>query len=119
MATAERELSAIEDTLAWLHDDLGLTYDQIGSFLNVSDRTLRRWRNHAHLPRERQKERIEDLNELRHVLHDVFPDSESREEWLHSPSSLLRGRTPISLLRKGQVSRVVDALATLASGAFV
>jgi uncharacterized protein (DUF2384 family) len=118
MATAEAEIRAIDETLSWAHDEVGLTYDQIGGILAVSERTLRRWRQEQHAPRPRQKERIEDLRELKHVLRAVFPELPAREQWLHSPSGLLRGRTPISLLRRGQVSRVASALATLESGAF-
>jgi uncharacterized protein (DUF2384 family) len=119
MATAERELKALEETLRWTHDELGLTYEEIGATLDVSERTLRRWRNHDHLPRPRQRRRIEDLRELRHVLHDTFPAPQDQAEWLHSPSPILRGRTPMSYLRAGRISPVVEALATLESGAFV
>lgn len=118
MATAEQELKAIDRTLAWAHDELGLTYDQIGSTLKVSDRTLRRWRMNKQMPRHRQRDRIEDLRELCHLLQEAFPKPEHRDEWLHSPSALLRGRTPISVLRAGNIARVVDALATLESGVF-
>src|SRR4051794_26463363 len=112
------EIERMDDALDWAHDELGLTYDQIGAALNVSERTLRRWRAHAHAPRARQKELIEDLRELRHVLSAPFPDPRLRLQWLHSPEPLLRGRTPISFLRAGHVSKVVDVLATLESGAF-
>jgi uncharacterized protein (DUF2384 family) len=118
MATAEIELEAIDETLNWAHDEVGLTFDQIGGLLDVSERTLRRWRHDGHVPRARQKERIEDLRELQHLLREVFPEPRGRAQWLHSPSGLLRGRSPISLLRAGKVSRVVGALATLESGAF-
>lgn len=118
MATAEVELRAVNEALGWAHDELGLTYDQIGTVLDVSGRTLRRWRSRQFAPGSRQKARLEDLHELRHVLEDVFPQPEDRREWLFSRSPMLRGRTPISLLRAGQVSRVVEALAALESGAF-
>jgi uncharacterized protein (DUF2384 family) len=118
MSMAEIEIRAIDETLGWAHGELGLTYDQIGSILAVSERTVRRWRQEQQVPRPRQKERIEDLRELKHVLREVFPEPGARDLWLHSPSGLLRGRTPMSLLRRGQVSRVASVLATLESGAF-
>lgn len=118
MSTAQIEIHTIGETLTWAHDEMGLTYDQIGGILEVSGRTLRRWRHDNQEPRPRQKERIEDLRELKYVLREVFPEPEAREQWLHSPSKLLRGRTPMSLLRRGQVARVASALATLESGAF-
>ena len=85
MATAEIEVRAIDDTLVWAHDELGLTYDQIGTILDVSERTLRRWRNDGSVPRVRQKERIEDLRELQHVLGEVFPEAEARALVIHEP----------------------------------
>jgi uncharacterized protein (DUF2384 family) len=118
MATAAFEIRSLEDALAWAHDELGLTYDQIGAVLNVSERTLRRWRSHDHAPRARQRELIEDLRELRHVLAAVFPNPALRQQWLHSPEPMLRGRTPISFLRAGRIAKVVEVLATLESGAF-
>ena len=118
MATAAVEIRNLEDALAWAHDEVGLTYDQIGTALQVSERTLRRWRSHDHAPRARQRELIEDLRELRHVLGDVFADPGLRQQWLHSPEPMLRGRTPISFLRAGRVARVVEVLASLESGAF-
>jgi uncharacterized protein (DUF2384 family) len=118
MSTAAIEIQAIDDTLSWAHNDVGLTYDQISGILAVSERTLRRWRKEQQVPRPQVRERIEDLRELRYLLLEVFPEEAARTQWLHSPSGLLRGRTPISLLRRKQVSRVASALATLESGAF-
>jgi uncharacterized protein (DUF2384 family) len=119
MATTERELDAAQETVEWSHDALGLTYEEIGTTLGVTERTLRRWRNGLNLPRRSQREKLEDLRELRYLLAQVFPQPADREEWLHSPSRLLRGRTPISFLRHGRVAAVRDALATLESGAFL
>jgi hypothetical protein len=62
-------------------------------------------------PRRSQREKLEDLLELRYLIAQVFPQPADREEWLHSPSRLLRGRTPISSLRQGWVAAVRDALA--------
>jgi transcriptional regulator with XRE-family HTH domain len=119
MATTERELDAAQETVDWGHDALGLTYEEIGATLGVSERTLRRWRNGLNLPRRSQREKLEDLRELRYLLAEVFPQPADRDEWLHSSSRLLRGRTPISFLRQGRVAAVRDALATLETGAFL
>jgi uncharacterized protein (DUF2384 family) len=119
MATAEAEVREIGKTLTWAHDDVGLTYDQLGGILSVSERTLRRWRHSEHAPRLRKREAIEHLRELQHLLAEVFPEAAVRETWLNAPSKLLRGRSPISVLRAGHVSRVVGALATMESGAFL
>jgi uncharacterized protein (DUF2384 family) len=119
MATTEREMEAAQETVGWSHDALGLTYEEIGTTIGVSERTLRRWRNGLNLPHRSQRERLEDLRELRFLLGEVFPKPEDQDEWLRSPSRILRGRTPISFLRQGKVAPVRDALATLESGAFL
>jgi hypothetical protein len=116
MARTEAETRGLDATLSWAHDALGLTYEQIGEILEVSGRTLRRWRRHQHRPRALQQEIIDDLGELRHVLDETFPQPENLIEWLHSSSRLLRGRTPMSFLRAGRVTLLVDALATLEAG---
>jgi hypothetical protein len=113
MATAEAEIRAVDATVAWVHDALGLTYNQIGELLEVSERTLRRWRRHEHRPRGLQQEILEDLRELKHLLEEAFPTPRQRDEWLHASTSLLRGRTPISFLRTGRVTLIIDALATV------
>jgi uncharacterized protein (DUF2384 family) len=119
MAPVSHEINAIDQMIAWAHDDLGLTYDELGTILGVTDRTLRRWRTHDQMPHRKQRDRVEDLRELKHLLDSEFPNAEHRQEWLHSSNPRLRGRTPISLLRSGSISRVVDELATMESGAFL
>lgn len=118
MATVERELTVFDETLRWVHDEIGLTYAEIGSILEVSEPTRRRWRSHDHQPRASQNARMEDLYEFRQVLTKVYREADDRREWLNSPSRMLRGRTPISFLRTGKLSRVVSVLAALESGAF-
>jgi hypothetical protein len=81
--------------------------------------TRARKRHRSLAPRRSQRERLEGRPELRYLLARVFPQAADRDEWLHSSSRLLRGRTPISLLRQGRVAAVRDALATLETGAFL
>jgi uncharacterized protein (DUF2384 family) len=119
MGHAAHVLDAIDEIIAWAHDELGLTYDEIGSVIGVTDRTLRRWRTHDQVPHRKQRDRVEDLRELRYLLQSVFPKPEHRQEWLHASNAGLRGRTPLSLVRAGRVERIVDELATFESGAFV
>jgi hypothetical protein len=58
------------------------------------------------------------MRELRFLLETVFPDPEARVEWLHSSVPAIRGRTPISAIRRGQVDDVIGVLAGIESGAF-
>jgi uncharacterized protein (DUF2384 family) len=119
MPSGMHEQRALEDTLRGAHEELGLTYEQISSTLRVSERTLRRWRYRAHQPQDRHRERVEALRELLHVLGVVFPESDDRHEWLSTPNPHLRGRSPVSHLRAGQVRPVTELLAKLESGAFL
>lgn len=113
------ELRALEGTLQGAQEELGFTYEQLGAALHVSERTLRRWRYHAHRPQDRHRLRIENLRELLHVLRALFPGDADRQEWLHTPNPHLRGRSPISLIRSGRIGPVLELLATLEAGAFV
>lgn len=110
---------SVPATLYWAHERLGLTYAQIGVILGTSERTVRRWQGGVGGPGPRRTARFDELRTLRDVLHAVFPDEESGDEWLQAPSPMLHGRTPISELRRGRVSRIVGVLATLESGAFL
>lgn len=67
-------------TVEWSHDALGLTYQEIGATLGVSECTLRRWRNGLNLPRRSQREKLEDLRELRYLLAQVFPQPADQDE---------------------------------------
>jgi hypothetical protein len=58
------------------------------------------------------------MRELRFLLETVLPDRDDRVEWLYESVPLLRGRTPISLIRLGRLGDVIGVLAGLASGAF-
>lgn len=115
----ERELEDAQETVDWSHDVLGLTYDEISKLLGVSEHTLSRWRA-GHNPADRgPSEKLEDLRELHSLIVEVFRQPADRDEWLRASSRLLRGRTPISILRQGRVAAVRDALATLNVGAFL
>jgi putative toxin-antitoxin system antitoxin component (TIGR02293 family) len=119
MQTGGFEQRALEGTLRGAQEELGFTYEQLSATLHVSERTLRRWRYHAHRPQDRHRLRIENLRELLHVLRALFPGDADRQEWLHTPNPHLRGRSPISLIRSGRVGPVLELLATLEAGAFV
>ncbi len=104
--------------VTWAREILELTYPEIGSALEVNRRTVMRWAHSEHAPSIQHLAKLEDLGELRHLLETVFPDAETGSQWLHSPVPMLRGRTPMALIRSGDLQAVIGVLAGLEAGAF-
>ncbi len=104
--------------VTWAREILELTYPEIGSALEVNRRTVMRWAQSEHAPSIQHLAKLEDLGELRHLLETVFPDTETGSQWLHTPVPVLRGRTPMALIRSGDLRAVIGVLAGLEAGAF-
>lgn len=118
------ELKVATRAIEWARTALGLSYAEIGDAIGASERTVIRWAQQSHPPRREHREQIEKLNELRQLLTTIFGDSAGdnatvAQEWLHEPVPMLRGRTPMSLIVKGQIDDVLGVLAGLESGAFI
>jgi uncharacterized protein (DUF2384 family) len=106
-------------TIEWASEDLGLSYDQIGSAVGADRRTIHRWRAAESRPSRTHQERVEKLQQLRYLLESAFRDERAVLEWLHSPVPAFRGRSPLSLLREGQLDELIEAVATLDAGSVV
>lgn len=104
--------------VAWAREILELTYPEIGTALEVNRRTVMRWAQSEHAPSLQHLAKLEDFSEFRHLLETVFPDLEAGSEWLHTPVPMLRGRTPMALIRAGDLHEVIGVLAGLEAGAF-
>ena len=65
------------------------------------------------------QERVEKLQQLRYLLESAFQDERAMLEWLHSPVPAFRGRSPLSLLKEGQLDELIEAVATLDAGSVV
>jgi hypothetical protein len=118
MVTIEREVRAANETLDWAHELLGLEWTEVAAAVGADRRTIYRWRRGLSAPSPEHRERIEDMRELRFLLETVFPDSNARLEWLHSSVPAFRGRTPVSMIRRGRLGDVIGVLAGVESGAF-
>ena len=119
MTPIELERAAASEVVAWAHDDLDLGYLEIGLAVDADERTVRRWEDRQVSPRGYHRAKLEEFRELRHLLGAVFESEEEAGRWLHSSIPAFRGRTPISLIRRGQVETVIEALATMESGAYL
>ncbi len=114
------ELKVATRAIEWARTALGMSYIEVGGAIGASERTVIRWVQQSHPPRREHRERIEKLNELRQLLATIFgDDATATQEWLHEPVPMLRGRTPMSLIVKGQLDDVIGVLAGLESGAFI
>jgi len=119
MSPVELERAAAAATIAWARDELALVYREIGQAVDADERTVRRWVGKEISPKGRHREKIEELRELRHLLAAVFESPEEAEKWLHTSVRAFRGRTPLSVIREGQVQEVIGVLATIESGAYL
>jgi uncharacterized protein (DUF2384 family) len=120
MATAaERIRDHALGTVEWAREQFDLTYDEVGEALGVSDRTLLRWRTLDHMPRRRTLARIEQLQELKHLLETVFPTTEMAQQWMTEPNPELRGKTPLAYVRAGRAPKVVEMLASFEAGVYL
>jgi uncharacterized protein (DUF2384 family) len=106
-------------TVGWARTALGLSYAEIAIVTGAAERTAIRWAQQRHPPRLQHRNRLEKLNELRQLLAAAFgADTTAAQEWLHGPVAMLRGRTPHSLVIRGDLDDVIGILAGLESGAF-
>jgi len=117
-ATSNHEARAVNDTLDWAHETLGLDWTEVAAAVDADRRTIYRWRRGLSAPRREQRERIDDMRELRFLLETVPPDPDARLEWLHCSVPALRGGKPVSVIRRGRVVDVMGVLAGVYSGAF-
>lgn len=104
--------------LDWARTELALSIEEIAEVLGASPRSVNRWVAREVPPSGEYRDRIEKLSELRHLLDAVFSDQKSRVAWIHSPIPMLKGRSPLSALRKSGWDEVLGILAGLEVGAF-
>ena len=119
MTTAAVEKKAAAEAVDWVRDQLEFSYVEIGVAVDADERTVRRWKDARAVPRGIHRTRIEQLRKLQHMLLAVHGTSQAAAEWMRTSVPALRGRTPGSLFREGKVSKLIELLATMESGAFI
>lgn len=118
MTAARLERRFAQTTVRQAIETLGMTDSEIGRAIGAHRRTVLRYKQANSAPSPAHRSQIEDMAELVFLLRQVFPDEEARQEWLHSGIPALRGRTPASRIREGEVEEVIGILAGIQSGAF-
>lgn len=117
MATvAELEKKAASETIEDVHERYGIEFGDLASALGVDRRTVLRYRNRRSVPRREVRSRLGKLREMSFLLSRVFDSPEDGLAWLFNPVPALRGRTPMEVIREGQVEAVVDLLAGIEGG---
>jgi uncharacterized protein (DUF2384 family) len=102
-----------------LGQSLGLTDEDLSAALNVSQRTLERWRVGEHYPQREARRRLAALTAVLRHLFDTFQTAEAARGWLSDSNRYLGGLTPREVIRVGRFDRIEAALTALDSGIFI
>jgi len=94
----------------------GLTQQDVGIIVGVSDRSVRGWRQ-AGIKQDRY-DRLAELREIAILLSDSLTPR-GVGQWLHAKSRLLDGQRAIDLLAEGSVDEVRLAAKAFIEGAYV
>jgi hypothetical protein len=97
---------------------LELEWIDLAQIVGVDQSTLYRWRQGESSPRPIAMSRLVQLGELMEMLKRLFAGPDLARQWLKSakPESL-NGDTPLDVMRKGRIDRVLTLLHLLARGA--
>ena len=96
---------------------LGLDRKALASCLAVNVKTIERWQEGQSEPNETVLRLLEKLEGLYRLANRLLKKG-SQPAWLHSPNEALGGTTPISLLVKGEIDPVRNALGMLEWGIY-
>jgi len=108
-----------QETMTWVRQALELSELEVGKAVQADRKTIQRWRAGVSAPHPEHRQRLEQLNQLRHLLEQCFRSPGAAQQWLHRPGGAFGGRTPFSLLTSGDLTSLIQALSTLAAGAHV
>ena len=99
--------------------ELKLTDPEIAATIGVDKTTLWRWRKELTTPRGIVRSRLSQIEELRHLLRQVFDGPDLARTWLREahPQALGGTTTPLDAMRAGRIDRVLTVLEFLARGA--
>ena len=106
------------DLVQRIQRDLCLSESDLATALNVSPRTVERWRTEGVVPPQETRQRLRQLAELGDHLRDTF-EADAIPRWLQSENRYLGGLTPLETLRSGRPDRVEAALEVIDSGIFL
>lgn len=107
------------DVLAWMKENLGLSWGQVAQYFDASPRTVQRWRAGKTEPSDRNAAALDEIDELRWWVGRVFDhDREAGTRWLTTRQVGFQGKAPVHLVMRGDVQQVISVLAADETGAF-
>ena len=102
-----------------LERDLGLETDILASALEVTARSVERWRAGETYPQRDARQRLATLIELDERLRQTFDSREAIKTWMHSENRYLRGLKPVEAAKVGRFDMIEAALDALDAGVFI
>ena len=116
MATLDLALGRL---LEELEVGMGLTGNELAQALDITPRSIERWRVGETHPQHEARQRLAQLEALVAHLQQTFSTAETGRDWLRDANKYLGGLTPAEAIRAGRADRVEAALEALDSGIFI
>ena len=110
---------SVGQALEQLELDLGLDNDDLAGALDVTARSLDRWRTGETYPQRDARQRLSTLLELDQRLQDTFDSRDAIKLWMHSSNRYLRSLKPSEAAKVGRFDVIEAALDALDVGIFV
>jgi putative toxin-antitoxin system antitoxin component (TIGR02293 family) len=118
ISVKELEIRAAKQVIQVADEELGLNSSQLASAIGVNRRTLYRYKNGENAPSTAVIDQLGKISEIVQLLTEVFTDDEAQFDWLYQSLSILSGKRPIDLIKKGQLDLIISTLSGFQSGAF-
>jgi uncharacterized protein (DUF2384 family) len=110
--------NALATRVSQLIDHLGLTYDEVGTIVDASGRSVHRWYNGEVVPQRLNKQRLIELAYIAEQASSVMA-KEDANLWMFTPNRYLGHASPADKIRDGEYRVVLELLEALADGVVV
>jgi len=108
-------MTAVASKLDAITEATQLTYDEIGSIVDASGRSVSRWTRGGTEPQPASRQRLLELAYVAEELRGVLR-AEDANLWIFSPNRLLGGDSPAERIGSGDFRSVVGLIEALADG---
>lgn len=106
-----------KDTLGVLRTVVGFSDQELSRALDVTDRSIKRWRNGGAISTE-SEERLFDLSRIVATLAELGLPAANIRSWFFHRTPFLAEERPIDVLQTGGFRAIQPALAALADAAY-
>jgi len=107
----------LEEKLSFIKKVLMIRWNDIAKILNISSRTLLRWRKGENNPRGKRN-RLEKLHRICSILKAVYPTEKLRKHFLYTPDSYLGNSSPMDALKENRIKDVYSLLIGISEGIY-